>query len=263
MTGKASSSFFVAGIITILNFVLPCARAHFSVLVPDSPAVRAGQEVTIRHYVGHPYECQIVDTREPEKVEVLLPDGQTRIDLRPEPEQVDNFEGGTVTIQTMRFTPSRRGDHLVLLKTPMRFDEHAGGFVQDEVKLILRVQVHQGWDNRADTPIELLPLTRPYGLEPGMAFKARAVLHGKPLVDAEVEIEKYHARPPERIPEDEALITRVVKTDVNGYIVVTLTEPGWWALNVQAEDGAKEKDGKRWPLIRRAQFWLYVSEKTN
>lgn len=246
--------------ITIIPLFLRTADGHFGILLPEQAAVRRGEPVTLRYSTGHPYECQIVDTAAPEKAAVILPDGKTRVPLEARPVQVDGPEGGKITVQQLTFTPSERGDHWVVVTTPLHFDEHAGGFVQDELKALVRVQVQKGWDNASGQSIELLPLTRPYGLEPGHVFKAQARLKGKPLADAEVEIERYNAKPPQEIPEDEALITQAVKTDVNGYVVCTLDQPGWWGVMVTTEDGMREKDGKQWPVIRRGILWVKVEE---
>lgn len=254
----AKRLFIWIGGITIGSMFLPTAWGHFGILVPDSPVARRGEPITLRYSTGHPFECQIVDTVAPEKASVLLPDGKTRLDLKSEPKQVDNPEGGKVTVQTLTFTPAERGDHLVVVTTPLHFDEHAGGFVQDELKVLIRVQVQKGWDSVAGQGIELIPLTRPYGLKPGCVLKAQARLHGKPLADAEVEIERYNLVPPKSILEDEALVTQIAKTDVNGYVIATLDEPGWWGVMVTAEDGTKEKDGKAWPVVRRGIMWVYV-----
>lgn len=247
--------------ITILQFFLPAARGHFGILVPEPSAVRRGEAVTVRYSTGHPFECQLVNTEPPAKAQVVLPDGRTRVDLKPQPAEVDDVQGGKVTVQTLTFTPTERGDHRVVVTTPLHFDEHAGGFVQDELQVLVRVQVAQGWDRPLGQTLELLPLTRPYGLKPGFAFKAQARLQGKPLADAEVEIERLNPVPPKDIPEDDALITQAARTDVNGYVVCTLDEPGWWGLMVTTEDGTKEKDGKAWPIIRRGILWVKVESK--
>jgi cobalt/nickel transport protein len=249
--------------ITIVQLLLPLAvQGHFGILVPETPAVRRGEPVTLRYSTGHPFECQLVDTQAPEKVQVLLPDGKTRLDIKPQPKQVDDGQAGKVTVQTLTFTPAERGDHRVVVTTPLHFDEHAGGFVQDELQVLVRVQVSRGWDIPVGQMLELVPLTRPYGLKPGFAFKAQARLKGKPLADAQVEIEKLNPTPPREVPEDDALVTQVAKTDLNGYVICTLDDPGWWGMMVTAQDGTKEKDGKQWPIVRRGILWVWVEERS-
>src|SRR5262249_41914517 len=104
------------------------------------------------------------------------------------------------------------------------------------------------------------PLTRPYGLQPGMVFQGRARRDGKPLASALVEVERYNSSPPKELPPDEQ-ITRQVKTDPNGVFTCTLTDPGWCCVTVETEGGRRERDGKMFPVKRRATFWVYVDEK--
>ena len=263
-TTRRDRLFFGAGGITIVMVLLSrSVLGHFEVLVADKPARRAGEPVRLTYYRGHPFECEILDTEPPERVAVLKPDGKTWVDLKPSPKKVDNFDGGQATVQTLRYTPTERGDHLVALTTKMRFDAHEAVFTQQHLRLTLHVQAQWGWDHVAGLPLELVPLTRPYGLEPGFVVKAQARLGGKPVADAVVEIEKYHARPPKNMPSDDALITRAVKTDVNGYVVATLDEPGWWMLCVTVNDGTKLRDGKPYPVRRQGFLWLYVDPKTD
>ncbi len=249
--------------ITILTFLLPVpAFAHFAILVTDTPSVKVGQEAAFRFYNGHPYECEVVDTAAPERVLVIPPKGEP-VEIKASAGTLAKADGGKAAIHTFSYTPKVRGDHLVTVRTALAYDAHARAYVQDEVKLVLHVQTQEGWQQPAGASLELLPLTRPYGLEPGFVFKAQARLKGKPLADAEVEIEKFHAAPPKQIPDDEALITRTAITDMNGYVVCTLDEPGWWAIMVSTEDGRKAHEGKPVPILRRAQFWLKVGPKVD
>jgi cobalt/nickel transport protein len=148
--------------------------------------------------------------------------------------------------------------------------EEDGEFLQDDVKVILHVQAQKGWDGVIRTEFELTPLTRPYGLEPGMAFQAelkgggrpeaRVVVPSAPVAGALVEIEHYHAAAPKTLPDDE-FITRTAKTDPNGVVTATLTDPGWWCLTAAREDGKKPHDDKSYPVRQRSVLWVYVDEK--
>lgn len=259
MTSARRFLFWLGGI-TILQFFLPAAWGHFGILVPEQPTARRGERVELRYSTGHPFECELADTPAPNKVQVILPDGKTRAEVKVEPRQVEDSGGGKVTVQVLTFTPAERGDHWVVVTGPLHFDEHAGGFVQDELKVLVRVQAQRGWDHPTQQAVELLPLTRPYGLKPGFAFKARALMHGKPLADTQVEIEKLNPTPPAEIPDDDALVTQVARTDSHGYVVCTLDESGWWGLMITTQDGSKDREGKTWPVLRRGILWVHVED---
>ena len=137
-------------------------------------------------------------------------------------------------------------------------------FFQDTVKVVLHVQAQKGWDAVAEGPWQLMPLTRPYGLQPGMAFQA-AVYQGRLAGQARragnllVEIERYNAVPPQKLPPDEQ-ITHTAKTDPNGVVTCTLTEPGWWCITAQRDGGNRDHEGKPYPVRERTTLWVVVNE---
>ncbi len=133
-------------------------------------------------------------------------------------------------------------------------------FFHDRVKVVIHVVTQNGWDAPTGDPFELVPLTRPYGLEPGMVFQVQALVAGKPLAGGSVEVEKYHATPPKDLPEDEQM-TRRVKADQNGVATGTLTEAGWWCITEQRNAGEREHSGKMYPVRERATFWVFVDKK--
>src|SRR5947209_3902759 len=132
-------------------------------------------------------------------------------------------------------------------------------FLQDTVKAVLHVQAQKSWDAAAGQAFEMVPLTRPYGLQPGMAFQAQALVEGKPLAGAMVEIEHYNPVAPKELPPDEH-ITRTAKTDPNGVVTCTLTQPGWWCVAAHRDGGRRERDGKAYPVRQRAILWVFVDD---
>ena len=162
----------------------------------------------------------------------------------------------------LRFTPAARGDYVFLLQTPPIWMDEEKEFYQDTVKVVLHVQAQKGWDAALASGFELVPLTRPYGLQPGMVFQAQALVEGKPLPGSLVEIEHYNAVAPKQLPPDEQ-ITRTAKTDPNGVVTCTLTEPGWWCITAQRDGGKKEHNGKAYPVRQRATLWVHVDAKVS
>jgi cobalt/nickel transport protein len=160
----------------------------------------------------------------------------------------------------LRFTPEQRGDYTFFLRTPPIWIEGEGEFLQDLVKVVLHVQAQKGWDAVLPGTFQLVPLTRPYGLQPGMVFQAQAEGTDRPLKGAPVEVERYHPVPPKETPADEH-VTRTARTDPNGVVTCTLTEPGWWGITVQRDAGTRERKGKAYPMRQRATLWVFVETK--
>jgi cobalt/nickel transport protein len=248
--------------LAFLSMVLAAstARAHFPMLFPATPSGQREQAVSVIFQWGHPFEHQLFDAPKPESAAVFDPEGK-RIDLSKSLEKVEvaGDGGKKVTAWKCSFTPQRRGDYtLVFIAAPIWMGEEEF-FFQDTVKVVYHVQTQNGWDKPAAMAFELVPLTRPYGLQPGMVFQAQALLEGKPLAGALVEVERYNAAPPKDLPADEH-ITRQVKTDPNGVLTCTLAEAGWWCVAAERDGGKREHEGKLYPVRQRATFWVHVDE---
>ena len=244
-----------AVLLIAVGIVFICATgvslAHFNTIIPDTTDARRGRAVNFTYFWGHPYEHIVFDTEMPEALKILTPNGKT-VDIKP---QKDG--------QQLRFSykPTQLGDHILYCDAPAYFIEEEELFWQDHLKQVIHVMAQSGWDRKTGQVIEIVPLIRPYGIEPGFVFVGQAFLDGKPLEGASVEIEQYLPKAPgeDDLP-DEAMITRVAKTGPNGLIIYTLDEPGWWVIAVSAEHGEMEHDGRSYPVEARGLFWVYVEE---
>lgn len=230
------------------------AAAHFTILLPAAATASRGQAVTVLVRWGHPFEHELFDAVPPRSFAVVAPDG-TRTDLLPRLEKDPNLTKAAG--YRVRFTPEQRGDYTFVLVSPPRWLEEDEEFVQDTAKVVLHVQAQKGWDAAAGEAFELVPLTRPYGWPAGTVFQAQARLEGRPLAGALVEVERYNAAPPKELPPEEQ-ITRTVKTDPNGVLTCTLTEPGWWCVTAQHVAGKQERNGQAYPVRRRSMLWVFV-----
>jgi cobalt/nickel transport protein len=249
-----------------LSLTAPAA-AHFSMLLPESASVKKDEAVTILYQWGHPFEHQLFDAPPPERVYVVSPDGK-RTDLLS---TLDVFkhptgDGKQVLAYRLRFTPTARGDYVFVLRTRPIWMEEEGEYFEDTVKVVLHVQAQKGWDASAGEPLEIVPMTRPYGLEPGMVFQSQ--LQWRPPgmdtpvapVTRPVEIEHYNTFPPRRLPPDEQ-VTRTARADANGVVTSTLTEAGWWCVTASRPHGKRDRDGKLRPVLERTTFWVFVDDK--
>jgi uncharacterized GH25 family protein len=242
------------------DFSANALRAHYSMLLPQSASARSGQPVTILFQWGHPFEHQLANASLPDSLIVLLPSGK-KADLTKMVEEVAvaAADGKTVRAFQCRFTPEERGDFVFMLHAPPVWMEEYLAFFQDTVQVVLHVQAQKGWDASIDKGIEMTPLTRPYGLQPGMVFQARVAADGQALAGTVVEVERYNPSAPDHLPPDEH-ITRTAKTDASGLVTISLMEPGWWGLTAARKRGEKEHDGKTYPVRERATLWVFVDD---
>ena len=254
------------------------AAAHYHILLPEKGSVERELPVKLTLRFGHPFEHQMFPTTKPTSVIVIMPDGQ-HVDLTEKLEKYDlpGTDGNPASGYAWTYTPTSRGDHVFFVRCEPQWMPIEKEFLDDTVKVILHVQTQNGWDTVAGEGMELIPLTRPYGLRAGTVFQVSA--HGKPapgslprrnitvfpasenqpLANALVEVERYNATPPKKLPPDE-FITRTVKTDPNGVATVTLPESGWWAITAVHDGGTRVRDGKAFPVKVRSTLWVPVDE---
>lgn len=246
------------------------ARAHFHTFWPDKwhCYAKRGRTITWYYFWGHPYEKIVFDTKEP-YFYVVKPDGG-RDPVRSKASKMRDEETGKRrrTYEVM-YEPTVIGDSYLCLESPAYFVEEEGLFLKDYVKQCIHVMAEQGWEKPVGMEIEIIPVTRPYGMEEGFVFKGQALFKGKPLAGAHVEIEKFNGFYVEEknLPTDPygmenvPMITRASKTDVNGYVVYTLDEPGWWMISVSHEDGKMTYKGRKYPVEKRGGLWIYVEPR--
>jgi cobalt/nickel transport protein len=242
-----------------LAFAVP-ARGHYHMLFPQAAAGQREQSMSFLYQWGHPFEHQLFDAQAPEKLLVFGPDGKPSEVAKNIQKVEARGEGGkSIAAYSFAYTPPRRGDYTVVLAAPPAWLEEEKLFVHDSVKVVLHVQTQNGWDTATGQPFEVVPLTRPYGLQPGIAFQAQVIAAAKPLAGAMVEVERYNATAPKDLPPDEQ-ITRRVKADPNGVFTATLTDAGWWCVTAERDGGMRERNGKMYPVRQRATLWVFVDD---
>ncbi|MFL5342114.1 MAG: DUF4198 domain-containing protein [Gemmataceae bacterium] len=248
-------------ILVVVGFALTSpAFAHFPMLLPVAASGQTEKPVTIVYQWGHPFEHQLFDAPKPEGVGVMTPDGSETAIEGVQKTEVPGEVGKKVSAYRFSFTPKMRGDHTFFLIAPPIWLEEEKLFLHDTVKVVYHVQTQNAWDLATPLPFELVPLTRPYGLQPGMVFQATVLRDRALLGGVRVEVERYNPTPPKELPADEQ-ITRLVKTDPNGVLTCTLTDSGWWCMTAAINGEPRERDGKKYPVKRRATLWVFVDEK--
>lgn len=234
---KLSLIVIVALALSLSSFAI--ANAHFNFYVISEWSMESAQPNEITIIWGHPYEGIYFDPPKIADIGLIKPDG-TKVNLSLEEITVQGIEGSAVGYRTS-FTPDMRGDYIIYTDFYPEIVEEEEIVWEDHVKAIIHYKTTTGWDQSTGQLIEIIPLTRPYGMEEGFVFVGQAIYNGQPLANAPVEIEKYYpvGSCPEPLPE-EPLVTRETRTDVNGMFSYTLDEPGVWILCVSTTVGTAD-----------------------
>jgi len=242
------ATILLAGI--LLTGIVGMASAHFTIIFPSDSAgtvwdvtpedyiAELGDTKTVYMMWGHPYEHISFDMASVPEVSVMKPDGTVE-QLTTTEISVDGMDEdgnpGTFVAYKASFTVDQMGDSIVFVRY-----EDEDQKLTDYVKAIIHCGEEQweGWDAETGQKAEIVPFTRPYGLEESFVFTGKALYDGNALPDADVEVEKYHTldlgkevveTAETMFPYDPPMMfTRVTKTNAAGEFAYTLDEPGIW-----------------------------------
>lgn len=238
------------------------ALAHYPMLESDVAVATVGERVTVEIGVGHPFGNDRYVLAKPVGVVLRHPDGEST-SLWGDLEQV-----GTPMLPRwrIRFEAEEEGDHVLVVRT--HFSEPPERKLEDHAKLYLHVRggphgLQLGWEEPIGTaekpePIEIVPLTRPYGIPVGTTFRGQVLEDGQPYAGAAVEAETYPG--PEGVREpfpDQWEYRRYERTDAAGQFAITFDRPGWWMLSC-ASDGTPGPKLQTRGIVQRSVVWLWV-----
>ena len=133
--------------------------------------------------------------------------------------------------------------------------------------------IAEKFDSKRQTISKHIQILTECGLLPGAAFRAQVLIPpepgiggtelskpNRPLPGALVEIERFNAARPAKLPPDE-FRTLTARTDQGGVVTVSLPESGWWSITAQRDGGRREHKGKAYPVRQRATLWVWVDGK--
>lgn len=155
---------------------------------------------------------------------------------------------------------AQAGLYQIVVETRPRWEAERDHFRQDFVKLEVPVQrVAAGWERPAGLSVEIVPLTRPFGLLSPALFTGQVVCGGAPAAHTPVSIIRFNndrLRFPSSWHEEQEVVT-----DERGIFSFVCPLSGWWAFTALTEgDPLKGPDGQSKPLLRGATLWIYVDD---
>jgi cobalt/nickel transport protein len=105
-------------------------------------------------------------------------------------------------------------------------------------------------------PVEIEPLTRPYGLWTGNLFTGVVRKNGQPVPFAEVEVEWRNDG--SVTPPAGPFVTQVLKADGNGVFSYAMPRAGWWgfAALIEGDEPMRNPEGREVPVELGALLWV-------
>lgn len=192
------------------------------------------------------------DDRTPSRDGAMQPE---RVDLLGDVEEAQYLDkkawGANVALD-------KPGLYQFIIETRPWWNEAAQRYDQHYVKSFLPVfGVESGWEHAAGLPVEIVPLSRPFGLSNPALFSGRVLDHGKPRAGTLVRAQRINLETcpvPSRWHEDIA-----VRTNERGEFALVLNRPGWWCCTAIMEGTPlKGNDGDPRPLQIGSSVWVYV-----
>lgn len=232
----------------------PLALAHFGMVIPDSNITTRPGNMNLRFLFWHPFENHGMDLVKPAEMGVMVDGKKTSLLGAAKETKTD----GRSTWQA-QYMIKRPGDYIFYMVPKPYWEPAEDCFIIHYTKTIVdALAAEEGWDQPVGLKVEIMPLTRPYGIYAGNSFTGQVLYKGKPLAGADVEVELYNDQSKFKAPTD-LHITQVVKADSNGVFSYTMPQAGWWGFAALTTDDVKmKKDGKDKDVEVGGVIWVYA-----
>jgi len=234
------------------------SEAHFGMIIPSDDIVskRDSKTIILDIKFMHPFEGHYLDMDKPEAFGVFIRGKKHDLIKTLKKKTIDGF----TTWQT-RYRIKRPGDLIFYVKPSPYWEPTEEIFIVHYTKVIVNaLGLEEGWDAEIGLPVEIVPLSRPYGLWTGNVFQGIVKVNGKPLPFAEVEVEYYNEKGDIR-PTAEPYITQVIRADRNGVFTYAMPRAGWWGFAALTTATYKLKyKGNEYPVELGGVIWVRVRD---
>lgn len=233
------------------------AEAHFQELIPSTdivPGSGSGLNITLSLQFTHPMEQgPLMDMVRPKSFGVMI--GNQRTDL------LSTLKSQTVNGKSRWQTTYKLvqpGDHIFYLTPAPYWEPSEDKMIVHYTKVVVDgFHGGEGWDKLVGLPVEIEPLSRPYGLWTHNIFRGRVLKQGKPVPFAEIEVEYRNEGAQVKAPFD-PYITQIIKADGHGVFAYAMPRGGWWgfAALIEGDSLLKNPEGALKPVELGGLIWV-------
>lgn len=240
------------------------------VMIPSEPVIEmkqpAGQkkslpnaerEVDILFSLISPAAFLGEDMDMPQMFAVIIQDesGQERKELLGDLQEIKYMNkkawGANVAVD-------KPGLYQFIMESRPWWNQSSKSFHQHFVKVQLPVLGKDtGWNKPLGTSLEILPISRPFGLVAPALFSGQIMLNGQPCKDLPVYAGRINSDKKKFATHWHEELETI--SDNNGRFAFIFNSPGWWYCEANAHaDLLKGPDGHNSPVIKSAIFWIYI-----
>ena len=246
-----------SALIIVFNLILAFpVWSHFGMVIPSDNMVMQNDNrtVTLQLSFSHPMEMIGMELKKPKVFSVLANNSNQNLLGRLKPMKIMGHAAWQA-----EYAIKRPGVYMFYME-PQPFWEPAEDlFIIHYTKTVVTAfGDDDGWDREIGLKTEIVPLSKPYGLYAGNVFQGIVKVNGKPVPQAEVEVEYYNRDRKAQAPTD-YMITQTIKADPNGVFTYAATKSGWWgfAALTDADFKLKLTSGEEKGVELGAVLWVH------
>lgn len=227
---------------------------HFGMIIPSHAMIteKPQSKLSVDIAFAHPFGRQGMDMEKPVSVFVVVDGKKTELTGALTP--IKYFDRDAWFLQ---YDVSRPGVYQFAVIPEPYYEAAEDKFIIHYPKTAVGAfGAEDGWDTPLGLPIEIIPLSRPFGNYAGNVFTGMAIKDGKPLANAVVEVENLNLEGKFAAPNP-YFETQIVKTDASGVFNFGIPWSGWWGFAVLDESPNKiSKDGAAKPVEIGGVLWI-------
>ena len=231
---------------------------HFGMLIPSKATVSKADTKTVDMQISfsHPFEMKGMDMAKPKAFGLMS--GGSKKDLLGTLKPIQVMDKAAWSSQ---YTLKKPGVYIFYMDPEPYWESAEDSFISHYTKVVVPAfGEEEGWDKEVGQKIEIVPLTRPFGLYAGNVFQGIIKVDGKNMPYAEVEIEFYNRDNKAEAPT-EYMVTQAVKSDRNGVFTYAVPKAGWWGFAaLTTADFKLKKDGKDKAVEIGGVIWVYFQD---
>lgn len=243
-----------------LSLAVPAipALAHFQELIPSTDIVSTPAEsnIDLNLFFTHPMEMEpAMNMGQPVQFGVVGPDGKQDLLSTLSPITRQN-----VHAYTSQYQIKKPGDYLFYLQPAPYWEPAEGKMITHYTKVIVDAYgMANNWDAMVGLPVEIEPLSRPFGLWTGNEFRGIVKHNGKPVPFAEIEVEWVNDG--SVTPPSDPYKTQVIKADANGTFSYVMPHSGWWGFATLIDGKpSKNPEGKMVDTELGGLIWVQTRD---
>ncbi len=242
--------------LALLMLGISNAQAHFQTIIPSADIVDHPEQRTLALELQFTHPMNRGPTMEmakPRQFGVINPAGQQNLLDTLKPFTLDGK-----TAYRSQYMIHEPGDHIFFVEPSPYWEPAEQKMIVHYAKVVVDAYAGDSmWQQTVGFPVEIDPLTRPYGLWTGNQFQGVVLQQGQPVPFANIEVEWLNDG--SFSPPADAFVTQQLKADANGTFSYVMPRAGWWgfAALFEGSEPIPGTDEQSVNVEQGAIIWVY------